>query len=445
MTEPRPFRFADFALLVAVVLTAAGARGAYVVLFAADAQKALPYEVQGGLSPEVTALVGTLAEHGRFEGRAPLASSAAPTAFVAPGYPWLVSLAARVTPDWPPVVRGVQVGLGALTAGLYVLFARRTFDNRAVAALAGLLCALHPFWVVNAAEVNDGTVASFLLALVVFLGARCGQSGGPSGSLLYGLSLAALALVRPALLPFAFVAAVWFLVRCRDLPRGWLYALLAFLGFANGLLPWGVRNYQAVGDVMPLVDTVYLHLWAGNAPGTNGAGMTEERMREALGEERAARLAALSEKDRYGQLAGDIGRGVTGDPAETLRRRAQAGLSFLLSGQWLEGRSPWAENSPPPGLARVAPVALLGSLLVMMLLGFVGWRGTHAWRRRAMPSSLAVVWVPLPYLLSHADLLHGPRLPLDGVLLTYAAFALVSVVPRAGAGLWAGPDDRDSR
>ena len=42
---------------------------------------------------------------------------------------------------------------------------------------------------------------------------------------------------------------------------------------------------------------------------------------------------------------------------------------------------------------------------------------------------LAVLFVPLPYLLSHAEHLSGPRLPLDGVLLCYAAFALVSLIP----------------
>jgi hypothetical protein len=36
----------------------------------------------------------------------------------------------------------------------------------------------------------------------------------------------------------------------------------------------------------------------------------------------------------------------------------------------------------------------------------------------------------LPYLLSHAESLAGPRLPLDGVLLCFAAYALACCVPR---------------
>ena len=54
-----------------------------------------------------------------------------------------------------------------------------------------------------------------------------------------------------------------------------------------------------------------------------------------------------------------------------------------------------------------------------------------------MPLSLAAIWIPLPYVLGHAEALSGPRLPLDGVLLCYAAFALACLLP-ARWRLWAG-------
>ena len=57
---------------------------------------------------------------------------------------------------------------------------------------------------------------------------------------------------------------------------------------------------------------------------------------------------------------------------------------------------------------------------------------SNSWRHAALPSSLAVLWIPLPYLLGHAEALAGPRLPLDGVLLTYAAFALACLFPPVG-------------
>src|SRR5437764_160529 len=83
-----------------------------------------------------------------------------------------------------------------LTAVCYFFFARRAFASALVGAIAGLFAALHPFWIINTAELADGVLATFLLAVVLVLGARGSHSGGAVASLLYGLALAGLALVR---------------------------------------------------------------------------------------------------------------------------------------------------------------------------------------------------------------------------------------------------------
>ena len=66
--------------------------------------------------------------------------------------------------------------------------------------------AAYPFWVVNVAEINDGVLAGFLLAATLVLAGHVGQEGGIFWGLLLGLLLAAACLVRPAWLPFGFVA-----------------------------------------------------------------------------------------------------------------------------------------------------------------------------------------------------------------------------------------------
>ena len=75
----------------------------------------------------------------------------------------------------------------------------------------------------------------------------------------------------------------------------------------------------------------------------------------------------------------------------------------------------------------------------MLLLGLLGWRWTYGWRKQSRLAALALLWIPVPYLLSHAEFLSGPRLPLDGILLCYAAFVLVCLVPGMGRELAMGP------
>jgi 4-amino-4-deoxy-L-arabinose transferase-like glycosyltransferase len=423
MTEMRRFTLAELLLLVAIVTVAAGTRAGYLITCADYARNAGPLLVQMP-SPELEPLLRNL-KNQRFALPSSLNGQDEDTAAVSPGYPILMASVGRVVEEaaLPSTMRWLQCTLGSLTAGLYFLFARRAFRSRVVAGLAGLLCAIHPFWILDTAALADGVSATFLLALCLFLGVRASQTSGPLSSLLCGLSLAALALVRAALLPFAFVALAWFLLRSRTLLRGWLAALLAVLGFVNGLAPWTFRNWQRFGEPVPIVDSTYYHLWIGNGPRTSDAPKEDNRTR------------------RDAEYANQIRQEMHDRPAETVRRRSLAGLAFVFGEGWLkEGRladTTGAEEIVPTWLAWSYPLVLESTLLVLVVLGLLGWRWTYAWRSRAMPSSLAMIWIPLPYVLSHAEALSGPRLPLDGVLLCYAAFALACLFPGRTL-LWSG-------
>lgn len=471
--DVRRFRVTDTLLLLLVLGVAAGVRAWYLTacadnghttgpLLVQDPSPVLPYPegtvLRGRTNPtEVDALVHHLAAEGAFRALAPLAAADEPTAHAAPGYPLLLSLLERVPLSFGPAdwaARWLQCILGTVTAGLYFLFARRAFSSLVVATLTGLFCAVHPFWIVGTAEIQDGVLAAFLLATALTLGARGGQLGGPLTSWLFGLALAALSLVRAADLPFAFVAMLWFLWRCRSLTRGWLFAFLAFLGFATALGPWLVQNYRQFRDVFPVVDSALLHLWIGNNPAATGGPMPETAVRAVLAREpdiRLEELEQLPQPQRYRKLAELALREVRNDPAATLRRRLHAGLYFFFGQHWFQTGAPSlrtaaSEDLALPGWLNQGVGAIFqGSLLVMLVLALLGWRWTAAWKYEAMPSSLALMWVPLPYLLSHAAALSGPRLPLDGVLLCYAAFALSCMLPVEGGRLQAGPPTEEER
>jgi 4-amino-4-deoxy-L-arabinose transferase-like glycosyltransferase len=448
MTGPRPFRLIDALLLLLIVALAGFARGWYLSECAGGGRSPGPVRVQDASPPDQReTLARNLKEQGSFSGLAPLSDEQEPTAHVAPGYPWLLAQATRFS-DPDVLVRWVQVALGSLTAGVYFLFARRAFDSTLVATLAGLFCALHPFWIIGAVELEDGVVAAFLLALAIWLGARAGQSGGPLTSVLYGLSLAGLAMVRAALLPFAFVAVLWFLRRSRTLPRGWLCALLALVAFAGALAPWTLR-YQLNEDLVPIADTACWNVWIGNNPAATGGPMDEYEAVQALAEVRERgpeelrkALGVIPETERYYELVPDTLDELARNPTGTIKRRLSATVSFLLGEQWLRDRKVWQTGDSaaqwPQWLADSLPALLLGTLFGMLLLAFGGLRWSYAWRLPSAPAALALVWLPLPYILSHADALSGPRLPLDGILLSYAACALVGLWPRVGPRLRAG-------
>lgn len=464
MSEEKRLGLNDYLALVVVLIAAAGARVGYLIQYADNARNNGPVLVQTPSAvldnvefdhpvlgkeeniTELDLLIHNIKENSWFGTSAPLSDKAEKTAHVSPGYPLLLANLARVVgvEKLESTTRWVQAGLGALTAVFLFLFARIAFASLLVALLAGLFAAFHPFWVVNVASMTDGVLTSFLLSLVLFCGAQGAQTAGPVMSLFYGLGLAGLALARAAMLPFTFVALGWYLLRSRWQTRGWLGALLACLGFFNGLAPWTVRNYQTFQQVIPVVDSTFLHLWIGNNPTADGGpanqatyiiafSNTEDDGKQSS---RLGELAAKPQAERYAALARDVWNEVRSHPEQTIHRRIGAGLYFLMGKQYFIDRS-LAErvSGASKELPDYSSLVFAGVLLAMFLLAFLGWRWSYAWRKSSFPASLAMIWIPLPYLLGHAGLLHGPRLPLDGVLLCYAAFALACMIPGVGGDL----------
>ncbi len=231
-------------------------------------------------------------------------------------------------------------------------------------------------------------------------------------------------------MPFAVIAFLWFLLQCRELRAGWFFALLAFLGFGNGLAPWAVRNFREFGEPVPVADSALLHVWMGNNPEATGGPLDESSLRKSLPPERLkALLAEPNQAARYAALGEDICREVTNDPGAFAGRRLWAGLMFVLGENWFTGKTLAKTNFAsgaitPEWVGAEGEGALRFSLLVLLIGGFIGWRFSFGWRKQARLATLAALWVPLPYLLTHGDVLSGPRLPLDGVWICLTAFAI---------------------
>src|SRR5262249_22775732 len=152
--------------------------------------------------------------------------------------------------------------------------------------------------------------------------------------------------------------------------------------------------------------------------------MESWEIRSALGGNRWERLLnEPSQPRRYQMLAEDVVQFVRDNPAQTIKNRVNAGLYFFFGWDWFHDNSPLffdidqaaagentdSQSAMPLWLRRFYPVIISGALLLMLLLAVLGWRWTYGWRRRTGLATLAMLWVPLPYLLTHAESLWGPR------------------------------------
>ena len=196
-------------------------------------------------------------------------------------------------------------------------------------------------------------------------------------------------------------------------------------------------QFQTFNEPVPICDSTFLHLWIGNNPLADGTELDKETLRKSLPNAHYAELTREKNQTlRYNMLMSDVLDEVRSNPRATCDRRIQATLAFLLGGDYLSKEHNLADNTAEKEEGKVATppswlddesvkTALSASLLGMLCLSFLGWRWSMNWRQESRLASLAVIWLPLPYILSHAERLSGPRLPLDGVLLCFAAFALI--------------------
>ena len=155
--------------------------------------------------------------------------------------------------------------------------------------------------------------------------------------------------------------------------------LLAFLGFANGLTFWTIRNYK-VPDwghrLIPIVDTAYYHLWMGNNP-ANGEPMSENEVITSLAVARhedrattAATLAKLNQPSRYDEMGKSLWSVVLDDPGRILGLRVKSGIVFFLGAP---GRHLASDKKMPDWLAQGYIAIFAGALCSCCRPGY--WAG----------------------------------------------------------------------
>ncbi|MFO0864786.1 MAG: glycosyltransferase family 39 protein [Gemmataceae bacterium] len=369
-------------------------------------------------------------DDGWFGGRAPLATEEEKSAHRAPSYPWLRSIFVRLGFSGERAVRMFNLACGIGAVVCLFLAARRSYDLSA-AVCVGVLAAIYPFWIVNVAEKTDGSLVVFGFAATVWLAVRALQTGGPTASLVFGLALGFIALTRAALLPFAIVGMIWFLIQCRRRTFGWFASLLATLGFSIALGPWMVRCWREYDQIVPIADSALLHAYIGNNPWADGGPMDEFKLRATFPCDRLdALLKKRNQAQRYAMLAEEVSSFCRDDPQAAMALRNSAFQRFLFGERFIEHRKlierDESARALPESLERRSEFIMLTSLLSLVALGLLGRVACHG---NTGLLTIALLMVPLPYVLSHAETLSGPRLPWDAALIVFAGAALAKLWP----------------
>lgn len=351
-----------------------------------------------------------------------------PTASWPPGYPFVLSLAYRVTGASPVTAVVLNAVLGAATCVLVGRLGAR-LGGRRVGLVAAALLAVYPGHVFFAALVLSETLFTCLVLalLVIALALRADREGGSTLRwVAWGIGVGLTTLVRAESLALALVPV---LPRVRDDRRAAARTLVAILAGATLVLaPWTLRNARLFGAFVPTSTGFGRTLWIGHNPAATG-GMTPA-IQAAMQETMAA--AGITPATPAGELAMD----------RTLRARAidfalahpgrELVLTPLRTYNLFRGDHVW-QAWYGPGTPRIAPSAearralgLVGNAAYALLgvLALVGWlRRPPATRPAWHPvATFVVLWIAIFTAIYGDPRFHHVLVPIGCVL---AAVALV--------------------
>ena len=205
----------------------------------------------------------------------PFGGDTGPSAWTAPVYPWLISLAFRAfglsSPGAAFAMLLFNSVFSALTSWTIYRIARRVF-NETVALWSGWLWALLPYAIYYAVSwIWETSLSAFLLSLLFMLTLEMEGDDRLWPWFRYGLLWGITALTNTSAIAWLPFSGCWLVCQLHRRGKRFLVPVVfSAVVFWATLMPWLVRNYSAFGKLIFVRGDLGVELRSGNNPLTDG-------------------------------------------------------------------------------------------------------------------------------------------------------------------------------
>jgi 4-amino-4-deoxy-L-arabinose transferase-like glycosyltransferase len=362
--------------------------------------------------------------------------------FRAPLFPLFMAGIWSVVGESVFAVKIVQSVLHAVTVLLIFRTAKLLTGKTLIASLAGLLFALNPFFVYQAAAVQTEALHTLLVTLALMLVVKMVVSDdgfdlktAAAAGVTFGLG----ALCKNSALGVCVVMAVAMLALLFRRKNSFAAAALMIVGMFAAILPWSFYNLKTRGEFILINDSGGFIPWIGNHPanlrvyeGTFASREETQKYQEYIGKTLAAEQIAEFERTKgYSGLSYKEREALWREKAIENAKAEPAATARLMGWKLIAFWRPWLSSDIYSTKAMLLSAAMLIPLFVF---GFAGM-----WMSRKDPKTKNVVILYTVMMLFvtalHTALVSTIRLRLpyvDPFMTIFAVIAIVAISSRFG-------------
>ena len=346
------------------------------------------------------------------------------TAWLAPGYPWLVSFGQLVFHFRGHALASfsqfLNIIFSALTCYPIYSLGKRVYGT-SVGLGATWLWAFLPTAILMPIEWTwDQSLSALLLCLLLCFTYHLRESSSPSHWSAYGLLWGAAALTNPSLcilLPFLLL---WlYFQRVKNPAISGALLARAALFFVLAVLPWTMRNYFEIGGLFFVKSNFGVEFWLGN---NAAAKDTFTPQLHPMRNYREYTLLALNSEPVYSRLKQREALAFVSSNPKTFLKLCTNRFVDTWTGKYDSLLDTYIQ---PLGAGKI----YLWYNTFFSLVAFAGMLPS-LWRRarESLPLAFCLLLFPIPYYITHSSLRY--RHPIDPVMTIFATFTLaVSCAP----------------
>jgi hypothetical protein len=362
--------------------------------------------------------------------------------FRAPLYPLFMASVWSFTGESVFAVKIVQALLHTLTTLMIFRTARMLTASTLVATIAGLLFAINPFFVYQAAAIQTEALQTFVmtLALMLIVSMVLSEDGiDLKTAALAGIAFGLGALCKNSPLGVCIVFAVAIPILCYRWKNSFAAPAVMVVAMFLTILPWTFYNWQTRGEFILINDSSGFVAWIGNHPaniriyeGKFGSREETQQYQDYLGKTLAAEQIAEWERTKgYSRLSFKERESLWRQQAIE-NAKAEPGVTAKLIGwKLIAFWRPWLSAD----IYSTKGMLLSATMLVpLFVLGFYGL--VIASRQQRLKNVVILYVIMLLFLTAvHAALVSTIRLRLPSVdpfMTIFAAIAIVALLVRFG-------------